>query len=58
MAGGEQAAFRGCGFIHPLRSRDFRLWMFLGLPALLLLQGGGSLGGCQSLGVSRVDGKH
>lgn len=36
----EQAAFRGCWFIHPLWSRDSRLWVFLSLPVLLLLQGG------------------
>lgn len=52
MAGGEQAAFRGCGFIHPLQSRDFRLWMFLGLPALLLLQGGVTWGLPEFGGVS------
>lgn len=50
MAGGEQAAFRGCGFIHPFQSRDFRLWMFLGLPALLLLQGGCHLGAARVWG--------
>lgn len=52
VAQGEQVAFRGHRFIHPLRS-EISEWMCLGLPVLPLLSGchlgAGSIWGCLRL---------